>query len=191
MPSTKSKSKQDHEADVLTAIDELNNEQFEPFSSNDYLLDSYKEATICSIASEVEETIRNVGRFNCVDCLNVFNENDKVNSTMKAATHDRIPCISTVYVCKVAEKYLNIFIARPKFEYKLMLQTIFEAIDYENLYLRSNFQTHLEHKDFFAEIIVELFLRKRATSIARAKTLEEQQQMMRNKLNKTIHFVGQ
>lgn len=164
-------------------------DSLESFCSNDYLLDACQDATICGIASRIEHTIRTKGIFHCRLCLNIFNENGKIENTH--GDHSKIPCISTVYICQVAYKYLNIFKAHLKFEYDLLVEKILDEIDYNNTYSNSDFSQHEIHKNYFVDCMVGEFLRVQLTEIAKAITLKERGLLMRHKLKKIIHFSGQ
>lgn len=166
-------------------------ECIEPFTANDNILDPLRDATLCQIASEIEYKFRSAARFECSLCLNIFIENDKVEAEWLKNGHLRPPCVSTAHICKVASKYLDIFIAQLKFNYPKLLDLTLRGIDIENMFNGSNFEHHSDHKMYFIQFIAEEFIRFKATYIAKNLTLKEQEKMMRNKLNKAIHFVGQ
>lgn len=186
MPSTSKKNEDREELPV-----ELPEECNDPFKTDDYLLDATHEATVCQIAAGIEFKIRTEARFGCNLCLNLFNENSKVVAKFLHNSHLDPPCVSTVHICKVASIYLNIFMKAPKFHYSSLLKKVLEEIDHGNVFNASDFQLHLDHKMHFIQYIAEDFIRVRATYVAKNLTLQEQEKMMRNKLNKTIHMVGQ
>lgn len=173
-------------------ISHLNNQQesFEPFNPNDCLLDVLKETTIVHFASDIEEKIR-ASNFKCSACLQVLNENSKVSKDSNVTKIlKEIPCESTVYTCKVAEKYINIFLRRSKFDYDLLFDTIINAVDYKHIFPKSDFNQHTDpnHEQFFIQFIVEEFIRSRATHIARNLT---ESYSHGEKWEKILHFKGQ
>lgn len=188
IPSTR-KSIENHTETPLPT--EYPPSSIEPFTANDNILDALRDATICQIASEIEYKIRSAARFGCNLCLNIFDENDKVVAECLKNGHLRLPCISTAHICKVASKYLDIFMTQFKYNYPILLDSILREIDNENMFSGSNFEHHFDHKMYFIQFIAEEYIRIKATYIAKNLTLKEQEKMMRNKLNKAIHFVGQ
>lgn len=166
-------------------------EEFEPFSTDDNILDAYEEATICQIASDIERKIRCQAYFECKLCLNVLNENEKVSIDIFEKEQEIYrPCISSVYICKVANKYLNIFKLKIKFDYIGLVETVEKQIDYDGTFQNSDFTEHCGHKEHFIHSIIEEFVRIRATYIAKNLTMNAQDKLLRNKLNKKIQSRG-
>lgn len=152
------------------------------------MLDRYEDATICQIAAEIEREIECEGRFNCELCKSVFKENEKVQCCVF-----RKPCQSTAYICRIAHKYTQLLQKDVTMGYELLLNMIFEEIDVTCIYRASNFQQHPEqnHEYYFVKTIVEDYVRKRATYLAREITLALQKSMCRQKCRKIPHFMGQ
>lgn len=167
--------------------DEENIETFDHFCENDYLLDAYQEATICQMASDIENKIRTQANFDCDLCLNILNENEKVSVDIFEKKGLK-PCIATVYVCKVAQKYFDIFRNKITYDYAHLLEVIQKEIIYENTFKSSNFSEHCEHKNYFVQYIAEEFLRVRAVIIARNLTLKEREKILQHRLNKKIQL---
>lgn len=133
-----------------TQIDDThdNIETIEHFCENDNLLDAYEEATICRIASDIEIKIRTQANFECDLCLNVLNENEKVSiDIFEKKVHQ--PCIATVYVCKVAQKYFSIFSNKIKYDYAHLVEVIQEEMIYKITFKNSDFSEHFDHKTYF------------------------------------------
>lgn len=91
-------------------------DSYEHLSPNDCLLDAFQDATVCRIAAQIEHNIRTIGIFHCASCLNIFNENSKIVNADIISPNIH-PCISTVHICKVSYKYLNIFKKHMKFDH--------------------------------------------------------------------------
>lgn len=160
-----------------------NIEDIEHFTPNDNLFDAYKEATICKIASNIEQIIRNRANFECDLCLNVLNENEKVSIEIFDNQQYKL-CVAAVYICKVSQKYFDIFRSDVTFNYSHLVETFQNEIDYENTFKNSDFRTHEGHKHYFVEYILREFIRIQATYIAKNLTLKEQEKLQRNLLNK-------
>lgn len=163
-----------------------------PLTPNDILVDVGKEATVVQRAADIEWKIReNFERFKCRACFNVLNENRKNVVNISSSHEFQSPCESTTFICKVAWKYLDIFIKRTQFEHEALIVTIINAIDFQTIFVDTDFELHSEHKHYFIQFIAEEFIRMQSIYIAKNLTLKEQSKLLRNKLNKTIHFMGQ
>lgn len=177
-------------------IEEMNEmllENIEPFCDSDYLLDACNEATMCRIAGDIEHIIRSKGRFNCDQCLQVLNENIKVSTEIIRKERYPPPCVSTVYICKVASKYLNIYKNQFKFDHEYLMSIIHQEIKKNemNIFSKTNFENHESHRDYFITCIAEEFIRIQATEYAKMRTLEEKRKMLRNKMKKMNHVNGE
>lgn len=161
----------------------------EQINPNDILLPACKEATIGKIASDIEKNISKAN-FKCSYCLNILSENDKVASDINVCRHIQLPpCNSTVYICKVSEKYLNIFM-KQAYEYNLLFSTIINAIDYENIYPSTDFSSHPTHEEYVAQYIAEEYIRQRSNLIASNRTIMEKETKSKIESRKVRHFQG-
>lgn len=187
--STREKSKM-----LNHSISKTNADEFESFSTNDFLLDACLEATIVNISTDIENKIRKRGRSYPDDfslrCIDVLNENSCLD-TENIFNDQQIPCTTTMYVCKVARKYFDIFSKKINFDYDSLFDVIINKIDYEAIYPNSDFCDNSELKDCFVQFIVEEFLRFQANNLAKTLTMNQQCKAIRQKLSKTIHFYGQ
>lgn len=156
--------------------------EIEEFTPNDNLFDAYEEATICKIASDIEKTIRNQAIFECNLCLNILNENEKVS--IEILEKQCAPCVSTVYLCKVSNKYFNISQKNMRFDYTNLIETIHKQVDYDNVFKKSDFGGHEDHKLYFVEYMIKEYIRIQATYIAKQLTLKEHNKLQQNLLNK-------
>lgn len=77
------------------------------------------------------------------------------------------------------------------FDYDILVSGISRDISYVNMYARTDFEGHEHHKFSIVEFIVEEFIRIQANYMAKNATLNEQEKMLRNKLKKIIHNLGQ
>lgn len=83
------------------------------------------------------------------------------------------------------------FIKSVDFKYYILLETILEEIDLDIVYCDSDFRLHEEHKKYLVNFIVEEYIRTTAHELARKLALNEQKEMLRHKLTKTVQFLGQ
>lgn len=162
----------------------------EPVNPNDILLNACKEATIVKLASEIENTISKAS-FKCSGCLNVLLENEKVSDDINVLKHVQdTPCISTVYICKVAEKFLSIFMKRANYDYMQLFISVINSVEYQHIYCNTDFSSHPTHEQFFVQHIVEEYIRRRSNYIAINKTLLEKEAKSKNQMRKFRHFQG-
>lgn len=157
-------------------------------NENDFLIHYCEEATIASIAGSIEEKIIINGRFEC-QCKFVLQRNIKVIDLM-TSENVNAPCISTLYICKVANALFNLSRNKINFDYDFLIDKIMLSIDVKNVY-QQFFKCDLNHKIGFVQYIVGEFIRLHATYIAKNVTLAEQKFMCRKVLKKRIHFLGQ
>lgn len=169
---------------------EEDNEYLQAMSlnENDFLMDCTQEATIASIASSIEHKIKNSGRFECA-CESVLRQNDKVTGLMISADLNS-PCISTLYVCKIAYLYFELCRNHICFNYTALIEKILVTVDYGYVFTQF-FVCDLSHKQGYIKYIVEEFIRLQANYIAKNLTLLEQKILCRKVLQKMVHFRGQ
>lgn len=165
--------------------DEITSMKNDPFCANDYLQNVFQDSTVIMMANDIEHKIKFIARFECENCIDVLNNNEKVSSNF----HKGNPCLSTILIGKVAYKFVNIFKNKRTISYETLLEIIFQNIDETICF--PNFTCEAEHKQYFVKFIVEEFIRTRAVYIAKNDTLEERKLMLRKKLNEVIHREGQ
>lgn len=166
-------------------------EELANFCCNDMLLNSCEEATIAFIAGQIEKQISFVGIFNCDNCKNVLIQNEKICGDFIESDIIQTPCISTVYICKIAHKYFELLRNKIDVNYSILLEKILEQIDLDSIYKKTIFFCGDDHVNFFVRYIAEEFIRIRATYVAKHITLEEQKLMCRTKYTQTVNFLGQ
>lgn len=157
-------------------------------NENDFLMDLTEETSIALIASSVEKKIQTSGRFEC-ECVYVLRRNEKVYDITTSNDYNP-PCISTLYICKVAHILFYLCRNQINFDYVLLVDKILLTIDYENIFI-DYFVCDLDHKLGLVKYIVEEYIRLQATYIAKNLTLIEQKILCRKFLQKRIHFCGQ
>lgn len=171
----------DHDQDTS----EITSFRKEVFCTNDNLLNVFQDSTVVRMAAEIEKKIKFVARFECDDCMNVLDDNEKIFSTC----HKYAPCLSTVLIGKVVYKFVNLFKNKKNISYKILLECILNNIDDANIF--SDFVCGNDHKKYFIDFISQDFIRMQTVYIAKTETLNEQNEMLRKKLRKTVHFSGQ
>lgn len=175
---------------VQHPVEESDCEFFESITinENDFLMDCCEEVTIASIVGFIENKIEESGRFAC-SCVNVLQRNEKV-SDLTIGNQNITPCLSTLYVCKIANICFNQCRSQIDFDYDALISKVMEIIDFSEVFV-DYFECEESHKLGFMKYFVEEFIRIQATYIAKNITLIEQKIMCRKYLNKKIHFLGQ
>lgn len=181
--------------DYLEYVEELEHQHSEvqQIQNCDAMLDSLENCSIAYIAGSIEQKIQNCeadGRFSCDACKLVFSSNDKLN-ILFYPEGKYIPCKSSFDICALTDKHLKACMFELNFDYKTLLNSILRDISYVNLYQKTNFADHVHHKYYIVEFIVEEFIRIQANYTAKQATLNEQSKLLRSKLKKIIHNLGQ
>lgn len=198
MPSTSHKLPLDNSNDLNSTNYDVSDKQKEAleriqrFSPNDVMLDASSEATITFNAGIIEQKVQSVGRFNCNECKQVFSVNEKISDCCIKSAKINTPCVSTVLICKIADKYMRVFkTSIVHFNYQLIYQRIFEDVNFQTIYEKSFESCHESHKQYFVKFIIEEYMRMIATYMAKEFTLNQSKLFLRKKLRKTIHVHGQ
>lgn len=160
--------------------------------NNDHLLESLSHSSIAFLASKIEEIMVN-SSFYCTECKNIFAENDKIDESFVNSQNIRKPCKSTFTICKIIDNLLEANkhkLFDESFNFNLIYYLVFKEIGEQNIYSKSDFSTHSEHKYFVIRCIVDKYTEIKATDIARCTTLELQPKYSRHNLHKTMHRTG-
>lgn len=132
------------------------------------IIDSIPDASIAYAARLIEKKIE-TRPFYCDCCKYIFAQNEKldgINSLTSAfgTIESNNPCVSTFYICKIVHRFLKIY--EPKCfnkqptqpideelnkrqidrDFRVLFYMIFQEIDVEKVYSKSDFAEHEEHK---------------------------------------------
>lgn len=191
---------------ISTTNDEdfIENEEIPTLQSlvtNESLNDIQKHVTAFT-AANLEKCILE-GRWNvsikCYRCLEVFDENSKVDdefiSIKKKSIDIRFPCESTVKICELAEAKMKSN-QHESGNFEDTLKHVLSNVQLDDLYPVSNFENHphckyTEHKLFLVKLIVDMYYKKKLIYISRCNTLAKHDELLRHHLKKIIHAKGQ
>lgn len=143
-----------------------------------------ENVTIAFIAVSIEDKITKILRAECLECATIFDENDKMN-IIPMPNHNKIPCKDTFQVCRAAYHQLEIESKKIAFDYPKLLHSIRRGIDFSIIFAGS---THEHRKEKIVDLIIENFIRIRATYIAKKITIELQSNKLMAKKHR--HFAG-
>lgn len=159
-------------------------------ASDDEKLEELNDRTIAHIAYGIESSIQLTKQFSCAPCKEIFKENggDDVISGVKSAIK---PCSSTFSICKQADRFLKIELMKDGLNFDIIYHEILQNLDFDALYVKTDFSVHLEHKVFLIRYIMDEFIRIKCTQIAKTESTKEHEKSLRVKLHKLLHFLGQ
>lgn len=159
------------------------------------------------IASKIESNItRNIlqhHKTECLQCIDVFNQNAKFNDdfiNMKISNDSlEKPCKSTVDIIKATNKILGILenqsIAANAQIYDSTLKTIISHLRMEELYTQVDFNMHpqrkCEHKEEFICKIVREYMKLKSCNIGSRISEQEKGTYIRHNFKKRIQEAGQ
>lgn len=166
-----------------------------------HLLDGLADTSVAYASKLIEESII-AGDFKCDCCLSIFAENEKLNDRSICLIPTKTPCKSTYYICRVADKFINMY--KPNiphlqgganqannFDFRVLYYKIFNHIDFNKIYVHSNFKDHEHHRFYLVKTIVRNYLHIKTAQISRSYTYDQFDKIIRSKLTKWIHFLGQ
>lgn len=171
--------------DAIELEEEL---QMELLESNDYLTDNIHDCGVAYIACLVEHRLTDSEYIYCDLCRNVLANNEKCDDKICVNVRARKPCLSTYQLCKLADTAIKILInTGPKFYHKVYLM-VMNNVNWENIFPEFYEPDHdIEHKHFLVKFIIDGYVKKKCTFIAKQKTIELQKKYIRNSLRKTAH----
>lgn len=181
------------ERDNLEALSDLAS-----MRESNHLLEGLGNASIAYASKLIEESIIGA-QFNCECCKFVFDENEKLNDRTIGLILPKRPCTSTYNVCQIVDKYMNAYKLNREGNVKnidfrvirVIHYKVFKDIDYNKIFVSTDFKDHEQHKFFLVKTIVQNYLHIKTAQIAKEITYEEYDKIIRSKLTKWIHFQGQ
>lgn len=154
-------------------------------------LKSPEDSSIAFLAGAIEKKIEKCG-FNCVFCMDVFRENEKIDGMFFDNMTTQIPCKSTYLICKYAHMHFDKYKDSKDFNYNIILASIKNSLVNENLFAHSfDHNEGYFHKKQYIETIIDEYIRLYGAYIARCLTLEQQQKLLRSQNKRNVIFLGQ
>lgn len=192
---TETEEQEDPETEDV-GLEEHNEERLEP-NPEQILEPSVDSLGIANVAGLIEATIEKNHRFNCVDCANVFEVNEKVDPSIFVKNSKNVrPCTSTFNICNIAKDLVSkyfISVHESRFEYDGLFASIGNHIAPEMYYTSSDF-THEDgenHRKFIINFVIEEYIRIRCVNRARNITLGLYTSFVRAENNRDTKIAGQ
>lgn len=199
---------------ILEQVGELENLiDIEGMEESSPIIDGLSGASIAYAARLIEKKIESKN-FYCDCCKFIFSQNVKLADPLIYTIESKRPCKSTFYICKIVDRFLKLH--KPKcFEenqgssigtidtinessvedgekdFRVIFYLIFRELDFQNIYVESDFSGHEEHKFHLVKCIVKEYIRIKTSQISKQITLNHRGELLRSKLTRWIHFVGQ
>lgn len=158
------------------------------------LIDCTANFAIANIASAIEQKILRCPRFYCNSCKAVFQENQKIDASIDGDLLSWKPCVSTIEICKTAERFFKTFDVRKsanQFDFRVIYCLIFRSMDFSKIYSNSNFLCDPHHKYQFIKCIVGQYIGRRASTVSRDITFDCYNKIFRQHLNHLVVLSGQ
>lgn len=179
--------------ETLEAVSDL-----QSMLSSNHLLDGISEISVAYAAKLIENKL-STREIYCNCCKSVFEENEKLRDRAICLIPSKIPCVSTYYICKIANKYISMFRPTDKsnaneanpIDFRVLLYSIYKEIDYNNLFTSTNFGNHVHHKLYLIKFIVQQFIFMKTAQISKEITYEDYGDIIRHKYTKWILSEGQ
>lgn len=159
---------------------------------NSHIVETLGHTSIAYVASKIEEKILK-SDVNCQQCATVFDENQKV-SDIAVFSSVLNPCKSTYLICKICDRVLETHkfdLFKKTLNFSTLYYHILKEIGDSNFYTDSDFSQHADHKHYLIRLIIDEYIRIKATQQASSMTLDLQDKLVRHGLRKLIHFKGQ
>lgn len=167
---------------------------------NDAEIDnSLRNNTRAYLASVVEKNVIKAivrkGKKKCLQCINVFSENELTHDmliTFKSRSDESVvtPCKSTVTIIHFIEDFLTMY-ETEKVSFDSSVRFILKNVDISQLYDSSDFGSDHDHKEDLVELVIREYLHKKSTDVARIVTRLSKESLIRHKKTKEVHRAGQ
>lgn len=175
------------------------------------LYDGVAGASIAYAARLIEKRIESQV-FYCDCCKYIFSENRKLVDVSFHLIESKRPCASTFYICKVVDRFLMLYkpkcfaqlnglngmegmdeneIQNKEKDFRVLFYMIFEEIDFDSVFKDSDFKDHEQHKFYLIKCIVNEYIRIKTSQLSKQITLTQYDKLLRTKLTRWIHFIGQ
>lgn len=160
--------------------------------------------TACRIEQKIKENIKRSHRKECSQCIDIFNENIKLDNDYITRTAQSKPCKSTVDIIKATNRICTLLendedIDTSTALYNRTLKTIMSHLVAEELYAQSDFENHdqrntssnITHQEEFIFKIVVEYMKMKSNMIGNRITEEERGKYIRCNYKKRVHEAGQ
>lgn len=143
-------------------------------NDDDGLISHSKAYFASELERKVKRKISLKGGKACIRCIDVFDENEKLNNIFVQFLSQKKeilqPCKSTVNIISLVDKILENFDALDVSYASMLTFILNEAIKSLSLFQSSHFGKEHDHKVDFVKLIIETYLDKKCENVSRVVT---------------------
>lgn len=175
--------------------EELDLENDEEETAPNDVVDHSETLGIANLAGLIEASLSRSKKLSCNNCSSIFeSSDDKIDPVFFIKNKKNVlPSKSTYEICNIGRQVMKSYFTSTHishFEYDKLFKKIKDAINYDYLFIRTNFE-RCDHKMFIIDCIIEEMVRMRCVAIARNVTVEQHKMFVRSAKTHDIHFYGQ
>lgn len=161
------------------------------FLQNNYITDHTHDAGIAYIASALERRLTTSSQIYCTLCRDVLIKNEKVDEKICVGNNNK-PCLSSFQLCKLTDTAVKIYInTGPSFKQKIYIM-VMNHISWSDIYPEFYEPLHdSDHKHFLVKFIIDEYINKKCSFVAKQTTIASQKKYIRNKMRKIGHNLHQ
>lgn len=165
--------------------------EFELLQNNSWS-GNIQDSGIAYAANLLEQRLTTSKQIYCGLCRDVLMNNEKVDDAICVSYHNNKPCLSTYQLCKAADAAIEMYINTGSNLQKKVQNAVLKMIPFENIFPEFYEPLHdVDHKHFLVKFIIDEYINKNCSYIAKQKTIDSQTKYIRNKLRKIGHQMHQ
>lgn len=147
-----------------------------------------------TIEKRVTEIISRRGKKKCSLCMEVFVQNtlevDSLVELKSKSNYNSQPCKSTVNILFEVDQFLK-KLDNENISFDQTCKYFLNHMNFSRFYESSNFDASHDHRNDLIELIIKTYLNFRSVHIAKIITRQSQGKLIRHKLLKDLHSLGQ
>lgn len=154
----------------------------------DYLTDNTQDSGIVYLANSIESRLTGCNQIYCESCIHVLQSSPKIDDKLCISIENGKPCISTFKICKLTDMALKIHMNSGYNMKRKIFMEVLNGINWENIFPNFDDYDHdIEHKHFLVKFLIDEYVNKKCSYIAKQKMLDLEKNYVRNKLRKMCH----
>lgn len=175
--------------DIFSMDDE---EDSMPNSSYLQNISSNEDTTIAYLAGSIEIQFQS-NPWKCSICQSIFTDNEKIDGPFLNNTKTQRPCKSTFLICKIVHLFIDETKVSPEFDYQHVVNSSLRRLESSDviLYRNTDFSHENDHLSIIVKDVIDEYIRKYCTYLAKSLTLEQQKKHIRHINKRVTIFNGQ
>lgn len=172
----------------------INDSEMNDCKENDDQTMMNRKIGIAFLAGKIEKRMVLDRLFKCELCHQTFSENDKLAiDSFPKSKESQVPCQSTYEICALTHRIIGSQMITKDFNYYLVLKSILSQVNFESMFLSTDFNFHSTHKFTLVKYIAEKYITSRANYVARKLNVENEfkrANSRKRKLTDIKHYQG-